>query len=71
MEYYTQNEWLYKNDKEHKGKIENTDETCVMVLTGFWISGSRKISSYIRKDKPDNRQYSKDRHNRFWVETED
>ena len=66
----TSNENL-KNFKVYKGTIENTDEKCEMVCIGFWWWNHRKVSTYIRKDKPDRRQYSKDRHNRFWIETED
>ena len=57
--------------KKYKGTIYETGERCIMINNGFWLSGTRKISSYIRIDKPDNCQYSKDRHNRFYVETVD
>lgn len=61
----------YEGLKVFRGTIENTYEKCEMVCNGFWKAGSRKISSYVRIDKPDNKQYSKDRFNRFWIETVD
>ena len=55
-----------------KGTIEDTGEPCQMEANGFWIgNGGRHITSYLRVDKEDNRQYSMDRHHRFWIETED
>lgn len=72
MKYYTDYGYEGLGLKEYKGTIETTGEKCVMVQTGYWEgSKGRHITSYIRKDIPDNRQYSKDRHNRFWIETED
>lgn len=63
------------------GRIENTDERCVMRMNGYWTGeGGRHISSYERIDKeveyaddgtPVFRQYSMDRHHRFWIESED
>lgn len=51
-----------------------------MQPSGNWAgAGGRQITSYLRVDKPDYnergervfRQYSRDRHHRFYVETED
>ena len=63
------------------GRIEDTNERCVMEPTGYWIGANgRRITSYERVDKeieydkngnPVNRQYSMDRQHRFWIETED
>lgn len=55
------------------GTIENTNERCKMVATGYWVGEKgRHITSYKRVDKEDNRhQYSMDRFHRFWIETED
>lgn len=54
------------------GTIANTNERCKMVATGYWIGANgRRITSYKRFDKEDNKQYSKDRYCRFWVESED
>ena len=63
------------------GRIADTDERCVMRDNGFWVGDrGRRITSYERVDKdveyndkgvPVYRQYSMDRHRRFWVETED
>ena len=53
------------------GTIENTSERCKMVANGFWVGGKgRRITSYERVDKEDNKQYSMDRFHRFWIETE-
>lgn len=63
-----------------KGTIAETGEPCVMQPSGNWAgAGGRQITSYLRVDKPDYnergervfRQYSRDRHHRFYVETED
>lgn len=57
---------------ETKGRIEDTEEKCIMKSNGFWVGyKGTKITSYVRIDKPDNCQYSMDRHHRFWIETED
>jgi len=62
------------------GKIAETGEKCIMRPNGFWVQGGRRITSYERVDKdieyndrgkPVRRQYSMDRHRRFWMETED
>ena len=63
------------------GKIAETGEPCKMRMTGYWTGAQGKhISSYERIDKEVEyddqgravyRQYSMDRHHRFWVETED
>ena len=62
------------------GRIAETGEKCVMQSNGYWEGpGGRRITSYWRVDKPDlnekgervYRQYSMDRHHRFWLETED
>lgn len=63
------------------GKIADTDERCTMRANGYWVGrGGRKITSYSRTDKEVEyrddgtsvvRQYSMDRHHRFWAETED
>lgn len=60
--------------RKYKGTIADTKESCIMVANGYWVSNGRHITSYERVDKKDPniyRQYSKDRHNRFYVETED
>ena len=55
-----------------KGTIAETGEKAIFVANGYWIAyGGRKITSYVRVDKEDNKQYSKDRHNNFYVETVD
>lgn len=58
------------------GRIEGSEERCKMQANGFWIGAHGKhITSYIRvdKDEPEGieRQYSMDKHHRFWIETED
>lgn len=62
------------------GKIAETGEKCIMKPNGFWVQNGRHITSYERVDKeieydgrgrPVRRQYSMDRHRRFWAETED
>lgn len=63
------------------GRIEDTNERCIMEPTGYWIGAKGKhITSYERVDKdieydkngnPVKRQYSMDKQHRFWVETED
>jgi len=63
------------------GRIAETGEPCKMRNNGYWVgAGGRHISSYERVDKeveyddrgrPVFRQYSMDRHHRFWLETED
>ena len=61
--------------RQIKGTIENTSEKCIMVATGYWVGArGRHITSYNRIDKEEteiHRQYSMDRHHRFWIETED
>ena len=61
--------------RKYKGTIENTTESCIMEANGYWVGAKgRHITSYVRVDKKDEkvfRQYSKDRNNRFWVESED
>ena len=53
-----------------KGTLAQTGEKCVMEANGFWIGArGRHITSYIRVDVPDNKQYSMDVHRRFYVET--
>lgn len=55
-----------------KGIIAETGESCVMEVNGYWIADrGRKITSYVRVDKKDNRQYSMDRKHNFYIETED
>lgn len=64
-----------------RGRIEDTNEPCIMSATGYWTSfNGRKITSYERVDKdveydkngnPVKRQYSMDRQHRSWIETED
>ena len=64
-----------------KGRIASTGEPCKMQSNGYWTDNrGRHITSYERIDieteyndrgKPVFRQYSKDRHNNFYVETED
>lgn len=62
------------------GRIEDTNERCIMKPNGYWVNNGRKVTSYIRVDKeieydkngnPVKRQYSMDRQHRFWIETED
>lgn len=62
------------------GRIAITDEKCVMRPIGYWVQDGRRVTSYERVDKeieyddrgrPVRRQYSMDRHRRFWLETED
>ena len=62
------------------GRIEDTNERCIMEPNGYWVNNGRRITSYTRVDKdveydkngnPVKRQYSMDRQHRFWVETED
>lgn len=62
------------------GKIGDTGERCVMRPYGYWTAGGRRITSYVRVDKeveydssgnPVFRQYSMDKHHRFWIESED
>ena len=31
-----------------RGRIEDTDEPCIMQATGYWTSNSRRITSYER-----------------------
>ena len=69
------------NTRTVSGRIEDSNERCVMVPCGYWVGyGGRKITSYERVDKdveydkngkPVKRQYSMDRQHRFWIETED
>jgi len=55
-----------------KGRLADTGEKCVMEANGFWLADrGRKITSYVRIDKPDNKQYSMDRRRLFYVETVD
>lgn len=63
-----------------KGKLAETGEPCVMRANGYWTGGGRRTTSYERIDvdveyddrgKPVYRQYSMDKHRRFYVETED
>ena len=63
-----------RSSRALSGTIENTCERCKMIPTGYWVgSGGRHITSYARVDKKEDkfRQYSMDRHRRFWIETED
>lgn len=58
------------------GSIYETGERCQMQANGFWVGEKgRRITSYIRIDKnePEGifRQYSMDRHHRFFIESED
>lgn len=62
------------------GKIADTGERCTMRATGYWTGGGRRTTSYERTDvdveyndrgEPVFRQYSMDKHHRFYVETED
>ena len=65
----------------YKGRIAETGEPCRMQNNGYWTAaGGRHITSYIRIDveteynkagRPVFRQYTKDRYNNFYVETED
>ena len=53
-----------------KGRLAANGEKCVMQQYGFWVAaGGRKVTAWIRVDKPDNKQYSMDRHHNFYVET--
>lgn len=62
------------------GRIGDTNERCIMYPNGYWTMNGKRVTSYKRADKdieyndegiPVDRQYSMDRHHRFWVETED
>lgn len=63
------------------GRLASTGEPCVMRINGYWIGGNgQHITSYERVDKeveynedgdPVFRQYSMDRHHRFFLESED
>ena len=58
------------------GTIETTGEKCKMQATGYWVAArGRHVTSYVRVDKNEpegiERQYSMDKHHRFWIETED
>ena len=54
------------------GRLADTGERCVMQANGFWVAaGGRHVTSYVRVDKEDNKQYSMDRKHLFYVETED
>lgn len=54
------------------GTIEDTGERCKMVMAGYWVGErGRHISSYVRVDKFDWKQYSMDRGHHFWIETDD
>lgn len=66
--------------KPTRGTIASTGERCEMRVNGYWISKGKHITSYERIDKPIEynkrgapviRQYSMDRHRKFYVETED
>lgn len=62
---------IYEGNPIYKGIISETGEHGLFQINGYWVmSGGRKMSSYIRVDKTENRQYSRDRHNRFYIETE-
>lgn len=71
---------LYINEADISGRIEDTDERCIMRATGYWTGGGKRTTSYERVDKeveyddngnPVYRQYSMDKKHRFWIETED
>lgn len=66
--------------KPTRGTIASTGERCEMRANGYWTSGTKHITSYERIDKPIEynergapviRQYSMDRHHKFYIETED
>lgn len=66
--------------REISGTIAETGEPCKMRANGYWTGErGRHITSYERTDKqeynkdgkPVYRQYSMDRHRRFYLETED
>ena len=66
--------------KPTRGTIASTGERCEMRANGYWTGDrGRHITSYERTDKqeynkdgkPVFRQYSMDRHRRFYLETED
>lgn len=58
-----------------RGKLASTGERVEMEMTGYWVAArGRHVGSWVRTDgEPDGkyRQYSKDRHNNFYLETED
>ena len=61
-----------KNPRKYKGLIYETGEPCIMEINGAWaVCGGHTITSYIRIDKPDNKQYSRNKNNIFFVETVD
>lgn len=56
------------------GFIPQTGEWGVFQENGFWVAArGRHVTSYVRVDIEEypHRQYSKDRHNYFYIETED
>ncbi len=63
------------------GTLYDTGEKCVMRMNGYWVgAGGRHISSYYRVDveqeydengRPVFRQYSMDKHHKFYLESED
>lgn len=67
--------------KPTRGTIASTGERCEMRANGYWTGErGRHITSYERIDKPIEynergapviRQYSMDRHHKFYIETED
>ena len=57
--------------KNTTGHLAETGERCVMQAIGFWIAaGGRRVTSYVRVDKEDNKRYSMDRKHMFYIETE-
>lgn len=76
------NEYYNEYNPVISGTIFETGEKCKMQINGYWIGGNgRHISSYERIDnlEPEHdkygrtvyRQYSMDRHHKFYLETED
>lgn len=55
---------------EQDARDYNLDQQCEMVCNGYWIAGSREISSYVFADgSHPEMQFSKDRHNTFYLES--
>ena len=57
---------IYEPDREEY----NLPSKCEMVNNGYWVAGSRKVNSYVfANGKHQELQFSKDRHNVFYLET--
>ena len=57
---------------EQDAREYNLPSKCEMVCNGYWTAGSREISSYVFADgSHPEMQFSKDRHNTFYLESVD